>query len=356
MKKLRNCLLFGFALLGTVAILDLYLQLAEIQTPMETRIDPELGRAYIPNKRIIRFNEGFFMGWANEYGYMGPGIPPNRIDKEKRILLLGDSYVLGHTVFPRHYFGRYLEDGLRKATGEDVHALNFGKADFFFENMYQIYSDYARTFEHDLALFFVAEEDLIPTRQILSDLYPKVKLVGDSIVIDRSFRFNKTYRLYKAIEPVLTRSSVLRLVFNTYRIISSRRWVGVVFDKFASALEPDGHDTDAGPDLPRALPALSRAMLRELAMDPRNVLVLKMPVPSELLSELKTFGMPIIDLGSYLESLRSEGNDPYYWPVTRLHGGHWNHAANVLIGRFLSDQIISGRTFWPANRPPLTGK
>ena len=55
-----------------MAGLDVYLQLAEIQTPMETRVDARLGPVYIPNKRITRFNEGFFMGSVNEYGYMGP--------------------------------------------------------------------------------------------------------------------------------------------------------------------------------------------------------------------------------------------------------------------------------------------
>jgi hypothetical protein len=56
--------------------------------------------------------------------------------------------------------------------------------------------------------------------------------------------------------------------------------------------------------------------------------------------------MPIIDLSGYLESLRAQGIDPTYWPVTRMRG-HWNHAAQPLIGGFLAREILSRETFHP---------
>ena len=100
---------------------------------------------------------------------------------------------------------------------------------------------------------------------------------------------------------------------------------------------------DAGhPATPRVekLPELKRMILRELARDPRNVLVIQAPIASGMLDEVRASGMPIINLGSYLETQLSQGIDPYYWPVTGMRG-HWNHAAHPLIGRFLADQIIS---------------
>ena len=347
MNIFKKVIIFGLTFLGTLAGLDVYLQLAEIQTPMETRIDPQLGPTYIPNKLITRFNEGFFMGSANEFGYMGPAVPPRRRGTERRVLLLGDSFVLGHTVFPRHYFGRYLEDDLGRAIGEEVHALNFGKADFNFGNMYQYYQDFAGKFDHDLALFFVGESDLVPTGQVVSKLYPTVSLQGDSIVIDKSFRSSNTYRFYKAIEPLFTRSAALRLVFNTYKIIKSGSWIVVVLDKFAPSYSAGGEEP--APSIPqelRELPELSRAILRELAKDSRNILVIQTKLAPELLAEAKASGLPLIDLGAYLESLRAGGEDPYYWPVTRMQG-HWNHAAQPLIGKFLADQIISRKIFLP---------
>lgn len=346
MKIIKNVAVFGLTLVLALVLLDSYLQFAGIQTPMETRIDPVLGPTYIPNKPITRFNEGFFVGAVNAFGYMGPAIPPRRCPGERRVLLMGDSFVLGHTVLPRHYFGRSLEKALGEATGSDVRALNFGKADFNLENMFQYYQDFAGKFDHDIALFFVGEGDLLPTGQVASNLYPSVRLEGDRIVIDNGFRSSGTYRFYKAIEPVFTRSAVLRLVFNTYKVILGGSWRLVVLDKLAGfnsadAEEPPLRDPDAREDLP----ALSRAVLLEISKNPRNILVIQTALGPELADEIRTIGIPTIDLGSYLGGLRSKGLDPYYWPVTKMRG-HWNHAAQPLIGRFLADQILSsGR--WP---------
>jgi len=345
LKFLKVIGVFGLSLLGTLVGLDVYLQLAEIQTPMETRIDPQLGPTYIPNKKIMRFNEGFFLGSVNAFGYMGPPVPPRRRGREKRILLLGDSFVLGHTVLPRHYFGHYLEESLNRATGADVRALNFGKADFNFGNMYQYYKDFAGMFDHDLALFFVGSGDLMPSAQVASSLYPAVRAEGDQILIDNSFRLGRTYRFYKAIEPLFTRSAVLRLVFNTYKVISGGNWAFVVLDKLAPTPRAGRADPNAqGPSEPRQLPALSRAILNELSRDPRNILVVQTVLAPELLDQVRASGLPIIELGTYLEGLRAQGQDPCYWPVTGIQG-HWNHATQPLIGRFLADQIMLSGLF-----------
>jgi hypothetical protein len=339
MRLLKKSIAFGLAFVAALAGIDVYLQLAEIQTPMETRIDAQLGPTYIPGKPITRFNEGFFIGSANAFGYMGPAVPPRRRGEERRILLLGDSFVLGHTVLPRQYFGRVLEERLRRQLGKDVQALNFGKADFNLGNMYQYFEDFASTFDHDLALFFVGEDDLVPSSQVVSSLYPRVRVEDGRIMIDQDFRTSRTYRFYKVIEPVFTRSAVLRLVFNTYKVISSGSWKMILLDKLAAQFPAAG----AGPGpssltLPHALPELSRAVLRELSKDRRNILVLQTPLEAGLRREVEATGMPIIDLGAYLENLRKEGHNPYYWPVTGMEG-HWNHAAQPLIGGFLADRI-----------------
>ena len=354
MDSLKKIMVFGLTFVMALAGLDLYLQLAEVQSPMETRIDPDIGRTYIPNKRIIRFDEGFFLGSVNEFGYMGPAVPPRRRNGERRILLFGDSHVLGHTVMPRHYFGRYLEAYLYKAVGDEIHALNFGKADFSFENMYQIYVDFAGKFDHDLALFFISKEDLAPSRQFLSGLYPKVRLEGEALVIDRSFRSSRAYRVYRTLSPVLTHSAVLRLAFNSLRLTERNRWMEVVLDKFAALIAPK---KDIAAETLRnlsELPTLTRTILKELAKDPRNVLVLNVVVDPEFLGDIRSTGIPIIDLGAYLESLKAEGIDPFYYRATGLRG-HWNHATHERIGRFLSQQIIKGG-FGVVGKPKATSR
>jgi hypothetical protein len=329
---------FGLSLLGALACLDIYLQVAEIQTPMETRIDPELGPAYIPNKKVTRFNEGFFMGSVNEYGYMGPGRPRHRVGNEKRILLLGDSFVLGHTVLPRRHFSRFLESDLERLSGNEIQAMNFGKADFNVGNMYQYFHDYAGEFEHDLALFFVGEGDLVPTGQAVTSLYPGVRLEGKKIVIDKGFRTTGTYRFYKAIEPLMIHSSVLRLAFNTYKVIMSGSWRAVVLDKFAAWARKDhASATQEGPAQAQ-IPAINVAVLEELSKDPRNILVIQTSLDPETLQKVESIGMPIIDLGRFIEGQRALGIDLFYWPITGM-SGHWNQAAQPLIGGFLAEQI-----------------
>jgi hypothetical protein len=275
---------------------------------------------------------------------MGPAVPPRRRDGERRVLLLGDSFVLGHTVFPRHYFGRYLEDDLAHATGEKVRVLNFAKADFNFSNMYEYYRDFAGTFDHDLALFFIDEEDITASLQIATGLYPVVKAEGDSLVIDRSFRSSSSYRFYKLTEPLFTHSAVLRLVFNSYKVGVRGEMPGVMLDKLA----PRPHRR-TGPPAPKPEPALSpicRAIFRDLRRDPRNVLVIRQTLPSGLRREVDASGMPVLDLGAYLDSLKAAGADPYYWPISGARG-HWNHTSQPMIARYLADHLLAARLAWP---------
>jgi hypothetical protein len=327
---------FGLSGLVALVALDVYLQATGIQTPMETRIDPRLGPTYIPEMPIVRFNEGFYIGAANRYGYMGPAVPPRREGAEKRVVLLGDSFVLGHTVLPRHHFARVLEVRLRETTDGEVRALNFGKADFNLSNMYQYYQDFAATFDHDATLFCVDEGDLVPALQIATDLYPVVKIEGDSLVIDTSFTQSGTYRFYTRIEPLLTHSAVLRLAFNSYKVVKRGELAGVVLDKLAPSRTPAV--PAAAPPRPRELPALSRAILRKLAEDPRNLLVIHKPLAPGLRAEIDATGIPVIDLAACLDSLQATGLDPYLWPVTGVRG-HWNHATHPVVGRFLADEL-----------------
>ncbi len=354
MRHLSNAILFSLSLALALAVFDAYLQLAEIQTPMETMVDSNLGPTYIPGKRISRFNEGFFLGEANDYGYMGPSVPPRRRGAERRILLIGDSFVLGHTVLPRHHFARTLEKLLSKTTGETVQALNFGKADFDLGDMYVYYRLFAGTFDHDLALFFVETRDLIPSGKVASGVYPVVKLAAGTVVVDPSFRQTETYRLYRAIEPVFTRSAVMRLGFNAYKAVQPGTLMGLLLGKFASAptvpldaaASPSARTAKPTP-APPVLPEISRAILRALACDPRNVLVVRADLAPALREEVRRAGLPILDLGALLAELEARGEDPYYWPVTKVRG-HWNHAAHQKIGHFLAQELARQGLLWPA--------
>lgn len=343
MRHLLNVTAFVVSFLLALVCLDVYLQLAEIQTPMETRIDERLGPTYIPGRRFSRFNEGFYLGEANAYGYMGPSVPPARANGELRILLLGDSFLLGHTVLPRHHFARSLEVLLSGATGKPVKALNFAKADFDLQDMYLYYRDFASTFDHDLALFFVDEGDLVPVRKGAPGLQPVLTLAGSALVADRNFANGPVYRFYRSIQPALTRSAVLRLAFNAVKMVNRGELTAVLLDKLA----PPPPRPGASPKRAVALSALSRAILLGLRGDPRNVIVIQKTLPSTVHEELRTLGLPIVDLGSVLKAREARGERPYFWPVTRVQG-HWNHATHQVIAQFLSQEIARRGLLGPA--------
>jgi hypothetical protein len=345
---MKNILLFIITLFVLFLLLDCYLQLAGIQTPMETRIDPILGPTYIPEKLIIRFNEGFFIGKTNKFGYMGPAIPPKRYGAERRILLIGDSYVLSHTVLPNHYFGRSLEQSLSRLTGENVHALNFGKADFNLQNMYAYYKDFAGTFDHDLTLFFVGKRNLLPQLgQVESSLYPTVGLVGDSLFIDRSFRNSKSYRFYKSTELLFNNSAILRLVFNAYKIYKNNEFVKSFISKIGRKEQENSQD-DARyvKNNSIQLTPKNRAVLYELAKNPQNILIIIDSLPPELISGIRATNIPLIDLSPCFDALKANGKDPYYWPVTGMRG-HWNYDAHAVIGPYLVNQLYAKGLIWP---------
>jgi hypothetical protein len=266
--------------------------------------------------------------------------------------LLGDSFLLGHTVLPRHHFARALEPLISEATGEPVHALNFAKADFDFQDMYLYFRDFAGTFDYDLALFFVDEGDLAPVRKGAPGLQPTVALVGDALVANRTFRESEVFRFYRSIEPVMTRSAALRLAFNASKMVNRGELDDVLLDKFAPALaralRAPGSLPRRRATSPQTLPLneVCRAVLRELREDPRNVLVIQKTLPPTLEEEVRLAGLPILDLGAALAALEFRGEDPYYWPVTKVRG-HWNHEAHQEIARFLALELARQRLLWP---------
>jgi hypothetical protein len=337
MKVLWKTLQFGLALVVTLAAMEVYLQFAEIQTPMETRIDPDIGPTFIPNKKVTRFNEGFYVGGTNKYGYLGPEHTPENPGEGKRILLLGDSYVMGMTVFTRHHFARELERDLEESTGFKVETLNFGKADFNLSNMYQYYQDFASDFDHDLALFFVDQADLVPARQFDRDLYPVCFMEDGEIKIDYSFSQNQKYLTYKKLEPISTYSALFRLTYNARKMVARGELGTVVLDKF-SFLVRDEKPVSAEPQVGKKAPDWTVPILAELARDPKNILVTKNELSPEVAALVKGTGINTVDITQALNKLEAEGVDPFFWPVSGKRG-HWNQKAHAAIGRFLAIEI-----------------
>lgn len=337
MKTLGNIFLFVFAVAVTTAAMEFYLQIAEIQTPMETRIDEEIGPTFIAGKKVTRFNEGFYVGGVNEYGYLGPAYPPRKEGDEYRILLLGDSFVMGMTLFNRHHFARVLERDLPPIIGREVEVLNFGKADFNIGNMYQYYLDYASKFEHDLVLLFVGRGDLIPARQTATALFPTCAVEDGKVTIDYGFRDSPEYQRYKRVEPISEHSSFFRLAFNTRKMISRRELPDVLLDKFARFVPKQPRKRNQR-DIGSFAQEWTLPILRELGRNSKIHLVTTRELRPEVNLAVQESGIPTIDLVPLFTELENNGVDPYFWKVTG-EKGHWNHETHQEMGRFLVQEI-----------------
>ncbi len=335
--------------LATALVLDGWLQLAEIQTPLENRADPDLGPVYRPDVRFSRFSEGFFLGGANRWGFLGTGAPPERTDDTYRVLLLGDSFVLGHTVFERHHFKTVLARELGRRLGRPVEVLNFARADYCLWNMHQHYLDHASKWDHDLALFFLADGDLAPAYPADPQMYPYTELVDGDLRINRQFRDSAKRATYLRLEPVLTRLALPRMGFNLLKVVDTGQWRGMLLGKFAPRAASDApavalgevpgplpEDVRLAPAPP--LPPVTPAVLRDLRDRGRCLAVLEWDIRPAWRDSVLASGLPTIDLGPLWRAEQAQGRDPWLWQVSGQHG-HWNHEAHEVLGQHLAQEL-----------------
>jgi len=357
-KRLLGTLIFLATLVGGLLVIDAWLQLAEIQTPLENHADSELGPVYRPDVRFSRFSEGFFLGGANEWGFLGEGAPRERRGDEVRILLLGDSFVLGHTVFERHHFKTHLARELSARLGRPVTVLNFARADYCLWNMHQHYVDHASAWDHDLALFFLADGDLAPAYPADPAMYPFTELVDGRLRTNREFRHSSKRATYVRLEPVLTRLALPRMSFNLLKVIDSGQWRGMLLGKFAPRCEgetvvrlgdvpgPLPAEVLAAPAPP--LPAVTPAVLRDLRNRGRCVAVVNWDMRPAWRDSIVASGLPTVELTTLWHAEQALGNDPWLWSVTGQHG-HWNHRSHELIGQRLAEFIEWSKMLETAN-------
>ena len=350
MKRLKGIAIYLATLAVGLLALDGWLQLAEIATPLENRADSELGPVYRSGVEFSRFSEGFFLGGANRWGFLGEGAPRARQDDEVRVLLLGDSFVLGHTVFERHHFKTVLARELGLALGREVEVLNFARADYCLWNMHQHYVEHAATWDHDLALFFLADGDLAPAYPADPAMYPYTELADGHLRINRDFQGSAKRALYVQLEPVLTTLALPRMGFNLLKVVDSGQWRAMLLGKFAPRTEtgptvalgevpgPLPEEVRLGP-APRPLPPVTPAVLRDLRERGRCAAVLNWALRPAWRDGVLASGIPVVDLAPLWNVMEQNGIDPWFWSVTGQHG-HWNHEAHQALGRHLAAAIL----------------
>lgn len=344
--RLGRGLLFVIAFAAAAAALDLYLQSAEIQCPLEFKLDRRIGLMYAPNFRFSRFSEGFYLGKTNEYGCLGKGARQERDGRTLRILFLGDSFALGHTVFERDHFARWIEKIVSRATGRPVEVLNFARADFALPNLYQHYRDFASRWKPDLALFFMDQTDINPYKQASGSFYPTAYVEADTLCYEYSFVNSGKARMFEKYGPILNHTVLPKMVFEFLKHKDQGDLPHILFDKLAAEPPPEIAPLEVEPvgSPPPPMPEVSRLVLERLARLPEAVIVLSGPTHPAYRKVIQDLGIRMLDLNPAFDALRAQGIDPYYWPVTRTEG-HWNQAAHQAIGESLGKgvlEILSG--------------
>jgi hypothetical protein len=329
----------GLYIIGAIIgllLLELFYQLVEIQLPYH-ELNERLGKKMIPGRRINYFKEGFYLGASNEYGYLGNPYPPARNNNKIRIALLGDSFVEGFHVFEDHHFDRILEKKLNKdKAGQGYEIMNFGVGNYSYNDMVIQYKNYIEDFDPDILLFIVSDRDF----QFREDFFipsPVLKMKDDSLVIDYSFTDGRTYRIYNRLSFLMNNSCVVKALNNVYKMTGREAFKQVLFDKL---YRPDVVESE----FPISMDQETELDIRifksiEWFKDKKVFFVFKQDASEELMQEFENRGVicSIAD-AVLMRELGDKGINYKYWDVTNTYG-HWNHAAQEVVGEHLYRMI-----------------
>jgi hypothetical protein len=301
--------------------------------------------------------EGFRLGRINKYGYTGTAYPPERNRDALRIALIGDSYVEGHYLPERYYFGKILEGQLSRLIQRDVEVLNFGLAGLNFRRMYINYKEWVTTYKPDITLFFIAPFDLLKKEVHMG---PRCRMDNGSLVISYDFNLSRSYKLRSRFEFLRNFSfySLFQKAYAMYRLGRTGNILLGTMNPFNGGNGDENGDGngdgkgngDAGGN-PSAVEKddffeINRAILKKLrsindAGKSRNIIVLKTDIPAYYKKLIGEMGLPLIDLDKKLGKMEARGIDPYYWKATNKRG-HWNHEAQRMIGNYLAHHLAQG--------------
>jgi hypothetical protein len=344
MVRKRFALLLGMAVAFAIGMLfyEVFLRYSGSSGPSVVESDETYGLRLKKNMPYIFVNEGFSLGKINQYGYLGPGYPPEKPAGVIRIALMGDSYVAGHHLFDRHHFRSHIEEDLNKLTGGRVEVLNFGFPAINFEQMYIYYKVFAEQYSPDYVLYFIGTSSL---NNPVDEVGPKLKLEADTLRIDNSFRKSGAFARVRKLD-LLRKVGLFTLLRKAKQIYAKGSGPEIVFDKFYW-LARGGHGDAAKSKVPEEKPKripVNHAVVERLAADNRegaatNFLVIRDGLPRTFVDFAGTSGLELFDPNPGLDSLAAAGIDPHYWKGSQRNG-HWNQYAHRVVGAYLTRKLI----------------
>ena len=342
MKLVKNILLFVSFGVITLIALELFIKWAFIISVSHSDYDESIGRIRRPNLRYVWNNEGLGIRKYNSFGYLGPSYKRERTEKSFRIALIGDSFIEGFQVFERNHLRSVLERNLQaKLPDTKIEVLNFGRSAFNVCKMYCYNKDFAESFNPDLTVFVIANEDYVEFSN--DPVLPTCAIVDDSLFLDYSFRekpYVKTYNKYKFLTQNFATLQLLRNVYSLAKK-GKKKIIQILLDisyKSDYQLTLDYKD----PEIVSYQAKLTGMFFDNL--DPDATMIAHRSEDSLVFPEIENYYLEnnfemveIDDTIEVLEKLDIETRTMY----SKNLRGHWTYASHEAIGKFLANKIHS---------------
>jgi len=330
----------SLAFIITMIVIEIFFRLSEVFLPSIVYDDPKLGILRTPNSRILSLNEGFGMGYVNEYGYLGPGYPKEKDENTLRIAVIGASMVQGLELFDRHHFRKLLEDKLSQITRKKVEVLNFGRGGLDLRGIYTTYKYLAAEFNPDINIIFTGLSAYIGKDDKLG---PEYRLQNDSLIID--YRFADSSEFKKRMKFKFLRftsvGNLLKRGYEFYTLGSPAKFI--LGSLYPEPIIDPAAVTPIDLNVKDEFYEINKAILEDWGKTNRNSRTLNIIVTTDLYPSyckeiLQNNGLTMLDLGEEFTKRMQRGESVDYWKATNI-SGHWNHHGHEVVAGFLFDTL-----------------
>jgi hypothetical protein len=326
MCYMKSLFFFFCTFFSIIIVLELFIQNSGVGNLSISENDRQNGQVLKKSTNIINFNEGFYIGKTNKYGYYGPDYDTIKSEGSLRIALIGDSYVEGHQVFDRNHFRFLLEKNLNDSLNRKVEVLNFGMSGFNLNDNYCYYNNFVKSFNPDLTFLFLSDEDF--TSKSNKNRRPIANYENNELKIDYSFRKSKEFLYREKTSWFRGKSITLGYVFIMLQYLKSDKWKEIIFDKFYVKNKVTNTSKKV---TNKYISKLNLEIIKELIADERVYFVEK--------KNLDTVYAEIIGTKNLIRLPGSEDSIYHYWPITKRIG-HWNIDGHELVSSYLTKSII----------------
>jgi len=330
MKVINSIFIFSIALILTIIFFEALLSFCGMMIPI-IKIDSNVGERYIPNKMCcsISVSEGFGLAKTNSEGWFGKKFVDNGLS-DISIAVIGNSYVSSRQVFYRDNFLSISEELTNKNLNKTIASyFNFGRQAMPLTELLFIKEEISSIHNPDYILILLNAHSFNTTsRQV-----PYYKLMGDSLVLDSTFKESPMLRTYRKLQ-IFSNSSVF---FLGYRVKNKlpQLWK-ILFDKFY----PSEEEPEQNNDPIFSLSDVNKVILEKLESDKKVIFLLDLDYDVSNKVKTITTQSQIIDLRPTLLKMKTEqGIDPNYWAIEKLPG-HWNIPAHKVIGEEIANNMI----------------